>query len=771
MKYTSPKIGPAVTLTLLIVFFTFVGFITENIKEPTVTPELIPQGGELLAPELVPEEGELFSSPPAKKPETPQEYKVTYQGATLGTFPAKPSEAKKGFDIFMASYQSGASFTGATYSPYTADVKRAEEAAGHSTFIVTHSGGSITIGAKDKGTAEKAAAAIATNNNWGAHSVEAQTFTVTYGNTRLTDKTKIEAEQLRKTLTSAGFQVNVIDTRNDQGASGTSNSDGKLNYEIKVGTETTIQSLTLAEKQALETRLSNTGLTTSVTRSYLGDYIDEGYEVSGFTTESGDALLQRGGTLYVYKNNAQLEATPLKDETGGKPTVITLNKDIGNGNNFDIRYSVSDGKANDPLYAQLTTDPNILISVENLKWLEENPPTSTLTPSNTRDLGDKMDTLFGANVIKVSTSGKEPVYISQYNPAENHQSDFLRAEQKTYHVKGDRVLDEAQYKNLASSDNFDSKEWKTFTSNDIIGQQYDDKTKRVGVVYSEVRADNDVFFKETYYYNGKGELVGMAWGTNGGTSTYYDKKPNGVPGAEGAWDYKKGKDSQVHFERWMTQFQGLSGLSNILLGEETVDNWRRSIDESFGKFLGKDYWQAMICESQYETPQDSIMTIATPDGLPHILAHAEGERTDVIGPNGTEYLYKITWAVNNPEQANEELEFNVYLVNGNSRRPMYPQLFRLSPGDQEIRSGEDAIVQYSSNLYPEICINFEDPVDQFGSSGETRNTVCNAITGYEGGATGYVDPNAQPTASGSSGTGGTTVGNPIELQPGGVVDF
>jgi len=726
MKYNSPKVGPAVTLTLLIVFFTFVGFITENMNEDSVVPE----EGELFSPELVPEEGELFA--PDTRPFDYTGYEMPDRTRIL---------VREGHTPPTGAVKTYISVSDKTIPEIIADSLLND----YSIYYPTTVSSPVPL----------APSVPASNNpvtdNLNQEQLASLNAALETSGTTASGQSSPEAQETFKIigLDASGKQVNT----------------GAVNYRIAkfkgdkfLGFEGEASSnfnSIVANKKAY---------------SFIATDEGAGYEVSGYTTTDGKPLLELGGRLYTFNLMTSPRTQRLKDkQTNGDPTVIILNKNIGNVN-FNIHYSVTVGKVTDPLYAKSSN--GIIISGGNLKWLE-NQQVSSLGVVTSNTMGADMTNLFGAQSIKVVTPNGV-AYINQYNGAPNHQSDFLRAEPQTLYVNGNQIIDEKAYEKLLEEKPEEKDNWESFTSHNIIGQTFTKKVDgkpRFTTIYTETRAKDGQLFTETFVYNEKGNLVGMAW-DDGFGAIYYDKDSvKNQPGAEGAWAYKKGKDFQVHFERWFTQFKGLSGLSNILLGEETVDNWRRSIDESFGKFLNKEYWQATICESQYETPQESIMTIATPDGLPHILAHAEGERTDIVSPNGTEYLYKITWAVNNPEQANEELEFNVYLVNGNSRNPIYPQLFSISPGDKEIRSGEDAIVQYSNNVYNEICINFEDPVDQFGNDGETRSTVCNAITGYSGGATGYVDPNAQPTTQGTTGSTSTSGQPQQELQPGGVIDF
>jgi hypothetical protein len=212
-----------------------------------------------------------------------------------------------------------------------------------------------------------------------------------------------------------------------------------------------------------------------------------------------------------------------------------------------------------------------------------------------------------------------------------------------------------------------------------------------------------------------------------------------------------------------TQYKGLSGWSQFIFRDEDLANWRENVDKFFSTFyLGTDYWVSKICAKYIPKSHDAVLTMRTSDGLYDLVAHAEGERTDIHLPDGTsEYLYKLTISVQNPEYSGyDSLEFNVRLEGASTVR-LYQNWIKLDEDESFTAGGgkiEDGhvtydqthrkpIVQYSKNYYDKICIDFSPSI--ITAKGDKEDHICNSIVAYTGDATSYEQ---RVTSGGATGT-------------------
>lgn len=227
--------------------------------------------------------------------------------------------------------------------------------------------------------------------------------------------------------------------------------------------------------------------------------------------------------------------------------------------------------------------------------------------------------------------------------------------------------------------------------------------------------------------------------------------------------------SQSASRRWfanlefkLTQFKGLSGWSQLIIDKETLANWRENVDKFFSTFyLGTDYWVSGICAKHIPKQQAGTFMMKTKDSLFDVVAHVEGERTTIHGPEETQYLYKLTFSVRNPKYSQyDKLKFNVYLY-GEATVQLYPQSIEVSDGKSftrgagkrekgEVKYDEQhgkPIVQYSDFLYNKICIKFDHGI--INAEGDREDEVCNAIVEYKGAATEYEKEVIGVTAEGA----------------------
>lgn len=189
-----------------------------------------------------------------------------------------------------------------------------------------------------------------------------------------------------------------------------------------------------------------------------------------------------------------------------------------------------------------------------------------------------------------------------------------------------------------------------------------------------------------------------------------------------------------------TEYTGLSGFSSLFFDEEALSDWRRTVEETFCDTIllgGVDCWTSQVCEAYSDAaPGPGTFIGEGPDGEPVNIAHIEASRSapatffnQTGGQQTTEYLYKITYFIKNPEDE-EDLEYN--LVFKPQGYVAFNQDKVLKDDSTASASGNDAIVQYSKNLYTEVCLTFKPAIKGF--AGETATEVCNTICG------GIIDP-------------------------------
>jgi len=250
-------------------------------------------------------------------------------------------------------------------------------------------------------------------------------------------------------------------------------------------------------------------------------------------------------------------------------------------------------------------------------------------------------------------------------------------------------------------------------------------------------------------------------------------------GSKGYAERAKKRAAQDHsrrafaeFEFRLTQFRGLSGWSQLILSEDTIANWREDVDQVFSSaYIGSQYWVSEICSKDIPKSQPGTFLMETKDGLFDVIAHVEGEKTVIEGPQGPQYIYKLTFSVRNPRNSPyEDLGFNVYLHGTQRTAQLYSQDHKVSEGDSFTRGSGNRkdgkttydkqhgkpIVQYSSINYDQICIRFNPSVKD--ARGKPRPKICNSIVQYRGSPTEYQERVVGSTTVGTY----TPSGDPYE---------
>lgn len=180
----------------------------------------------------------------------------------------------------------------------------------------------------------------------------------------------------------------------------------------------------------------------------------------------------------------------------------------------------------------------------------------------------------------------------------------------------------------------------------------------------------------------------------------------------------------------LTEFRGLGYYATLFMSDEALGKWRESVDKIFAEmYLGVEYWTSAICSSNIERDQQGVAYVDTASGLAGVAAHVEATRSDPItSPNATEYLYKITFYVQNGDwkydpRALEEMKFNVYLHGDRTARLLREEK-KLKKGEGFGMTKANAFVQYSSYYYDKICIKFDDVPSFWSLDGDK---LCNTM--------------------------------------------
>lgn len=280
--------------------------------------------------------------------------------------------------------------------------------------------------------------------------------------------------------------------------------------------------------------------------------------------------------------------------------------------------------------------------------------------------------------------------------------------------------------------------------------------------------DTTVTIYHYYTVNEKGEQVetqkrvttdanGKVTNTETGVAGKDGKVPkDGWSPDELATTKQKTRDILQDIEFSLTTFSGLSGYSKLFFDKESLENWRESVDSTFAKFyIGTEYWSSKLCSVYVDRVGSGVMLIETPSGLLEPSSHIEMERSPAIEyvnltDEGsavfiTEYLYKLSFAVENPSNSNQNLDFNVVMRGSGAEVWLYKTYRKLEEGKSYSRIGSSMIVQYSTVLYDEVCIMFKDKI--YLGSGESVSKLCVPVVESSTSNTGYVPEGSESTTT------------------------
>ena len=229
----------------------------------------------------------------------------------------------------------------------------------------------------------------------------------------------------------------------------------------------------------------------------------------------------------------------------------------------------------------------------------------------------------------------------------------------------------------------------------------------------------------------------------------------------GSWSYNDPSS-------WIKGYEDYDALAGWLLGDKAVDIQKRQdeLRDKFcegmgviGKVLVKDCAIAQMCESElYDFKDiDGVVVGRTASGEFISVMHAEGwrttgavfinETTSEVFPGTQRYLYKATWYVNMAklavpgagaitQVANPVNGYNVlFKENGVVKYRYYDDWYMLNASESQGLTNANPFLTYSNNLYDEICLWLQTPIDVslgIGLDSKSYQYICNDIVEHTG---------------------------------------
>ncbi len=594
--------------------------------------------------------------------------------------------------------------------------------------------------------------------------VEESSYKITYNSQSITVPYYLKEQEIA-TLKALGISYTATPVTGIEAAS----AQELKNYEIKLADGTTVNKMFVDDNAAqqfidsIENSLIGYGAT--YTRKISDEEAKKyGYTNSGYTLSDGKVLFTKDGkTFYqdpTINNPTAYSGTLYKSYT------IGLDKSVKVSEYYTIQPNAQ------PKFEYATIN-NINIKIPDRATLNEIKAS----------IGSKGTVIKEGNLI-VTKRDNQPYQAFDISP------DYNLNEKKGFktiisydnaYIKDGRVISKSEFNTLSEEEKTEYQLVHMVAS--VKGEGWSGREHIA--IFGETRIRDGKLVYEGQGFNDNGEVVMFyyreGWTYNDvGTSLILNKDGDPVDiygqkleetqlteAQKILLSEARNRQQQAASRKWfsdfrfrLTQFQGLSGWSQFIFSDEFLADWREGVDKLFSTlYLGTEYWVSEICSKDIPKQKRGMFMMETNDGLFDVIAHVEGEKTAIPGPDKTEYIYKLTLAVRNPKNSRyEKLKFNVYLVRDKEVQ-LYPQYLEVEDGDsftrgEGQREGEKVtydkqhgppIVQYSPYNYNQICIRFEQ--DIINAKGEPQREICNKIVEYQGPTTGY----QQPSTTGESG--------------------
>ena len=198
------------------------------------------------------------------------------------------------------------------------------------------------------------------------------------------------------------------------------------------------------------------------------------------------------------------------------------------------------------------------------------------------------------------------------------------------------------------------------------------------------------------------------------------------------------------------QYRGFSRFSSLFFTSEAWERHREKVNQIFCDTIilgGTQCWTSRICDTQlYPLVQRGTFSGRTPSGERQATATIQGEKSlpiqavDNFGNPTMLRLYKITYAINNPYEA-QELKYNIQFRTEDGYKINWFPDYQTTPAS---RTEASPLMQYGKNDYSAVCLIFHPSLIDYKSNwhGRRIREWCTPIIQYIGTAT-----KPYPTAS------------------------
>ena len=220
---------------------------------------------------------------------------------------------------------------------------------------------------------------------------------------------------------------------------------------------------------------------------------------------------------------------------------------------------------------------------------------------------------------------------------------------------------------------------------------------------------------------------------------------------------------------FLANYQNRQALSNALLGDAYLDEWREKVDREFARAnIGTEAWTSEICKDEFKVVGDSVAGVEQPGGLFQFIGTIQADRSDPVplicnsdgsckrgtcrtrdhvcidnkGDIINEFFYKISYGVVAP--GDEDLtpyydekgaiSFNIQLSGPDKTAVLFTEFVNLRNGESAAQrapqEGQSPILHYSPFTYDKACILFEKKA--IDRKGDTIPYICNPIVSASG---------------------------------------
>jgi hypothetical protein len=213
------------------------------------------------------------------------------------------------------------------------------------------------------------------------------------------------------------------------------------------------------------------------------------------------------------------------------------------------------------------------------------------------------------------------------------------------------------------------------------------------------------------------------------------------------------------------QYSGLARFGSLFFTHEQDEQWREKVNQFFCDTIllgGTQCWTSRICSmGMHMTTHRNTLADRAPWREHRPLVSIQAEKSlPIQTPDGTKYLYKITYSITNPYDT-IKLDYAVEVRREDGSTYQLEPWKKLRPGMSATISEATPILRYGKSNYAEACLIFDPAIVDYTGywHGKRRREMCAGIVQYQGDAT-----RPYPTAAGTPPA--ATPAPPPASQPG-----